>query len=173
MLNPSVLDTVIGFVMNDSQGEEAKKRLPQRRLNFIDGMVSSHCGVLNSEERLNLIRQANEVSGVMADLEAERLQKRDDQRKKKAQEESKSEERRVEKAAKEKETMERNLLLCQDIMERLDIEGDGVFNSLKVAELSMIIRYQFKSDAYKKKGIKKHELKLIAVQLYAECEGDE
>jgi len=58
-------------------------------------------------------------------------------------------------------------------MEQLDIEGDNVFNSLKVAELTMIIRYQFKSDAYKKKGIKKHELKLIAVQLYAEFEGDE
>merc|ERR1740124_368577 len=81
LLNPSVLDTVIGFVMNDSQGEGIKKRLPQRRFNFIDGMVSSHCGVLNSDKRLNLICQANEVSGVMVDLEAERLQKRDDQRK--------------------------------------------------------------------------------------------
>jgi len=55
-------------------------------------MVSSHCGVLNSDKRLNLICQANEVSGVMVYLEAERLQKRDDQRKKKAQEESKPEE---------------------------------------------------------------------------------
>jgi len=154
--------------MNGSQGEGAKKRLPQRRLNFIDGMVSSHCGVLNSDERLNLIRQANEVSGVMADLEAERLQKRDDQRKKKAQEESKSEERHVKKAAKEKEMMERGLLLCRDIMEQLDIQGNVIFNSFKVSELTMLIRYQFKSDAYKKKGIKKPELKLVAVKLYAE-----
>ena len=58
-------------------------------------------------------------------------------------------------------------------MEQLDIEGNGVFNSLKVSELAMIIRYQFKSDAYKKKGIKKQELKRIAVQIYAESEGDE
>jgi len=53
--NPSVLDTVIRFIMLDSQGEGAKRRLPQRRLNFIDGTVSSHCGVLNSNERLQLI----------------------------------------------------------------------------------------------------------------------
>jgi len=55
LISPSVLDTVIGFIMLDSQDEGAKRRLPQRRLNFIDGTVSSHCGVLNSNERLQLI----------------------------------------------------------------------------------------------------------------------
>jgi len=64
--------------------------------------------------------------------------------------------------------MERSLLLCRDITEQLDIQGNVVFNPLKVSELAMIISYQFKPDAYKKKGIKNPKLKLIAVQLYAE-----
>ena len=100
LLNPSVLDTIVGYVMKDSQGKGAKKRLPQRRLNFIDGTVSSHCGVLNSPERLNLIRQANEVSAVMADLEKERLEKKEEKRRKKIEELAKSKERRITKEAK-------------------------------------------------------------------------
>jgi len=65
------------------------------------------------------------------------------------------------------------MLLCRDIMEQLDIQGDVIFNSLKVSELTMLIRYQFKSEAYKKKGIKKPELKLVAVKLYAEYISEE
>ena len=44
-------------------------------------MVSSHCGVLNSPERLALVRQANEVSAVMADLEKERMEKKKGEKK--------------------------------------------------------------------------------------------
>ena len=75
LLNPTPLDTVVGFVMKDSQGEGAKKRLPQRRLNFIDSKISAHCCVLNSPERLHLITQANEVAAIMGDLEADRIAK--------------------------------------------------------------------------------------------------
>jgi len=53
-------------------------------------------------------------------------------------------------------------------MQQLDIQGDVFFNSLKVSEMKIIIRYQFKSNAYKKKGIKKSELRLVVMQLYAE-----
>ena len=54
--------------MHDSQGEGTMKKLLERRLNFVDGTISSHCGVLNSPERLALIRQAHEVSAVIANL---------------------------------------------------------------------------------------------------------
>ena len=57
LLNPSVLDTITGFIIKDSQGEGTKKILPQRHLNMIDGLVSSHCCVLNSVERLDLIKK--------------------------------------------------------------------------------------------------------------------
>ena len=53
-------------------------------------------------------------------------------------------------------------------MEQLDIEGDIVFDRMKVAELKMMICYQFHSDEYKEKGIKKPALKMIAERLYEE-----
>ena len=163
LLNPSVLDTVIGFVMKDSQGEGAKKRLPQRRLNFVDGMISSHCSVLNSTERLALIRQANEVSAVMADLEEERHEKKEEQKRKKEGELVKAKERRGEKEAKEREAKRTGLLECGAIMEQLDIMGEVAFETMKVGDFKALIRYQFNSDEYKKKGILKPELKRIAM----------
>ena len=166
LLNPSVLDTMIGFVMKDSQGEGAKKRLPQRRLNFIDGMISSHCSVLNSTERLALICQANEVSAVMVDLEEERHKKKEEQKRKRSDELAKAKKRREEKEAKEREAKRTGLLECGAIMEKLDSMGEVAFQTMKVGELRALIRYQFNSDEYKKKGILKPELKSIAMRLF-------
>ena len=48
ILNPTVLDTITGFIIKDAKGERAKKKLVQRRLNLIDGTINSHCCLLNS-----------------------------------------------------------------------------------------------------------------------------
>ena len=168
LLNPSVLDTIVGYVMQDSQGEGAKKRFPQRRLNFIDGTVSSHCRVLNSKERLVLIRQANEVAGVLGDLETDRLLKKDEQKEKRAEEEATLEERRIKKITKDKESMETALLTCSSILCDININGVLHFNSLNMDDLKSMIRYHFKSDEYKTKRIKKQELCIIATRLYNE-----
>ena len=52
LLNPTPLDCIEGYIMEDAVGERALERLPQRRLNFIDGCISSYCSILNSPERL-------------------------------------------------------------------------------------------------------------------------
>ena len=57
--------------MEDAVGERALRRLPQRRLNFIDGSISSYCSILNFTERLELIRQANKLASVLCDLESD------------------------------------------------------------------------------------------------------
>ena len=72
LFNPGTLDTVIGFIMKDSKGEGAKKKLPQRRLNIIDSGINSHCRVLNNSERIELIKKSNHVADVMGELENER-----------------------------------------------------------------------------------------------------
>ena len=62
--------------MKNSQGEGTKKRLAQRSLNFIDGTTSSRCGIINCNECIELMRRANEVSGVMADQRMKDFRKR-------------------------------------------------------------------------------------------------
>ena len=56
--------------MKDAVGERALKRLPQRRLNFIDGYISSYCSILNSPEWLEQIRQAKNLASILCDLES-------------------------------------------------------------------------------------------------------
>ena len=48
LLNTTPLDFIAGYIMEDDVSERALKRLPQRRLNFIDGPISSYCYILNS-----------------------------------------------------------------------------------------------------------------------------
>ena len=61
-----------------------------------------------------------------------------------AREKSKSEKRRIQKAAKEKEKMERNLLLCQDIMDKVEREGDVVFNFLRTSRATSFVTFGFR-----------------------------
>ena len=69
LLNPTPLDCITGYIMSDAIGNRALKRLPERRLNFIDGSVSSYCSILDSPEGLEQIRQANKSASVLWDLE--------------------------------------------------------------------------------------------------------
>ena len=109
LLNPTVLDTVAGFLLKDAQGDGAKKRLPQRRLNFVDGQVSAHCSILNSDDRLKLINLSNEVAAVMADIQNDRSQEREKTRARKEQEEAEKEQRRIARLQKEKEAEEKGV----------------------------------------------------------------
>ena len=68
--------------MEDSVGDMDLKRLPQRRLNFIDGYISSYCYILNSPERLEQIRQAKKLVHVMCDLDSNRMKENEEKKKK-------------------------------------------------------------------------------------------
>ena len=67
--------------MEDDICDRALKRLPQRRLNIIDGSISSYFFILNSPERLHMIRQANELMSVLCDKEYDRLGAKEDTKK--------------------------------------------------------------------------------------------
>ena len=47
ILNPHPLDTIIGNIMQDAKGKGNRKKLPQRRLNIIDGCINSYYVNLN------------------------------------------------------------------------------------------------------------------------------
>ena len=67
--------------MEDAICERALKRLPQRRLNFIDGSISSYCYIINPTERIEHIRQANKLASVLCDLESERIRENEEKKK--------------------------------------------------------------------------------------------
>ena len=70
---------------------------------MIDAQVSSHCTILNSAERLQLIKKANEITAVMADIENQRLKKAQEMRERKEEEEAAKKLRQDARQKKQKE----------------------------------------------------------------------
>ena len=50
LLNPTPLDCIAGYILEDAVCERDFNRLPHRRLNFIDGYISSCSGELIIEQ---------------------------------------------------------------------------------------------------------------------------
>ena len=53
----------------------------RKRINLIDGSISSYCYIINSPERLRMIKQANDLLYVLCDIESDHLGEREDGKK--------------------------------------------------------------------------------------------
>ena len=73
MLNPTPLDCIVGYIMEDAVDDRFLKKMPHRRLNFIYGSISSYCSIINSSEWLDMIKQENELLSILGDIESDHL----------------------------------------------------------------------------------------------------
>ena len=48
LVNPTPLDCISGYIMEDAIVGRALKRLTLKRLNLIDGYISSYCSIISS-----------------------------------------------------------------------------------------------------------------------------
>ena len=67
------MDCISGNITKDAIGDRYLKRLTQKRLNLIDGSITSYCYIINSTERLHMIKQENELASVLCDIESDRI----------------------------------------------------------------------------------------------------
>eukprot|EP00957_Ditylum_brightwellii_P057559 4364227-Ditylum_brightwellii.AAC.1 len=93
ILNPGPLGTILGYILEDSKGEGAKAQLPKRRINIIDGNISSYCTVLNGTNRLCLVKEANLLADVLGNIDQERIVAKEKAKKKKEIEDAEMEKR--------------------------------------------------------------------------------
>ena len=82
LVNPTPLDCISGYTIEDVIGDRYLKRLPQRRLNLIDGSISSYCSSINYTKRLCMIKQAKELESVLCDIESDCLWEKEESKKK-------------------------------------------------------------------------------------------
>ena len=106
---------------------------------------------------------------MVSNLENDRNEKMDEHNYRKSETDTDTEEHSLDKLAKEKEVMRMSLITCKSIIDQVTIKGCSYFLSLKVDELKEIVRYHFKSDEYKKRGVLKPELRIIVTRLYEEA----
>ena len=163
LLNPNTLDTITGYIMEDTKGEGAKKRLPARRLNMIDGCISSWSSVLNSSERIGLIRQSNELAKVLGELEQDREEDKEEKHQKAEQEEKDKQEQARLRLEKEIKNREEGLLLLPPLLQRLREKGSSELPNFTVPQLRTIIRYEFTDEEGKTTKLNKAGLVEIAI----------
>ena len=125
------------------------KRLPHRRLNFIDGCISGYGSILNSPELLELIRQANKLASVMCDLESDRIRDKEERNKKATEVEDNRRQKYEEKQIRENEDKLRGLESCEALVRSVLTFFMDHINTLKVKELRVILRYHFGSERLK------------------------
>ena len=101
LLDPTPLDCITGYIMQDDVGNRYLKRLPQIRLKFIDGSISSYGSILNALGRLEKIRQAKKLVSVVCDLGYDCMRENEEKKKR----ETEAEENRRRKY-EEKQVME-------------------------------------------------------------------
>ncbi len=50
---------LVGNIIEDSIGQNANKKIPKRRINMIEGNISSYSRMLNNQKSLDYIAEAN------------------------------------------------------------------------------------------------------------------
>ena len=75
------MECIKGYIIEDAVGDRTLKRLPKRRLNLINGAISSYCSIHNSPKKLEHIRQAKKMASVLCDLKYYCLREKEEKKK--------------------------------------------------------------------------------------------
>jgi hypothetical protein len=62
LLQPTAAEVLVGNLLEDSLGQNARKKIPSQCINFMSGNVASYSRVLNNSEALKHIEDANMLS---------------------------------------------------------------------------------------------------------------
>ena len=77
LLKPSVKDVMMGAILAEAAGKGARKLIAKRRIDMIDGNIGSYSRILNSDARMEMIRDVNALAAAVAEISKEKLDARD------------------------------------------------------------------------------------------------
>jgi hypothetical protein len=80
------VDVLVGNLVKDGLGQNAKKKIPLRCINFMSGNVASYSRVLNNSEVLKHIENTNMLSACISTIPESRELAKDAAKEKKSQE---------------------------------------------------------------------------------------
>jgi hypothetical protein len=95
LLQPTAADVLVGNLLEDSFGQNAKKKIPSWHINFVSGNVASYSRVLNNSEVLKHIEDANMLSACTSRISESRGLAKDAAKEKKSQEAKSKEEKKA------------------------------------------------------------------------------
>ena len=77
LLKPSVKHVMMGAILAEAAGKGARKLIAKRRIDIIDGNIGSYSRLLNSDARMEMIRDVNALAAAVAEISKEKLDARD------------------------------------------------------------------------------------------------
>ena len=129
----------MGNILQDSVGQNAKKKIAKRRIDFITANISSYSRSLNNASTLDHIADTNKLASCLATISAAKDAVKDATKKKKeADEKEKSARKEKDKADYEAKRVEACAILAEDIG-----KGLGHLCSLSVNKMKMLLKYYF------------------------------
>jgi hypothetical protein len=86
---------LVGNLLKDFLGQNTKKKIPSRRINFMSGNVASYSRVLNKSDALKHIEDANMLSACISTISESRELAKDAAKEKKSQKQSQKKKKRL------------------------------------------------------------------------------
>jgi hypothetical protein len=75
-LNPTMKDMQLSDIIEQSQGERAKKKEAKRKQDFISGNINSYSRIMNDKASMELINDYNGLAASLAMMNAEKDKKK-------------------------------------------------------------------------------------------------
>ncbi len=95
LLQPKAVDVFIGNILENSLGQNAKKKIPSQRIDFLSENIASYSWVLNNSKALQHIKDANMISVCLSKISESKELVKDAAKEKKAQEAKLKEEKKL------------------------------------------------------------------------------
>jgi len=161
-LNPSMEDVQLSDIIDQSQGERAKKKEAKRKQDFISGNINSYSRIMNGEESMELVNDYNGLAASLAMMNAEK-----DEKKQKAAAEKKKteEENEKKKAAAEAKENEMAAELRPGFERELGESDAAKILKLSDMRLRLYIRFFFRVKVVNLAKVKGVELRDIVSPL--------
>ena len=150
MLKPTHKNVVMGNILKDSDGKDARQLIAKRRIDMIDGNIGSYSRLLNSTQRMEMIQDVNAaLTAIVATISKDKADERTRMKETMADEKAKKREEK-QKATESAEEARRNEMMpvLTGLMQpfetnRSDRNLDGV-KAFSANVLRDILRFYFR-----------------------------
>ena len=164
LVNPTPLEYITGYTMGYAIDDRALNRLSQKSMNIIDGSTSSYCSIINSPERLHMIKKVNELASVQCNIESDRLGAKEERKKRDTEAEDQRKKKSEKKQMRDDNERLKGLETYEFLVRSVLEFGMDHINNLKVKYIRVLLHYHFGSE--KLKGIPKKVELVEAVKYF-------
>jgi hypothetical protein len=158
LLMPTAAEILVGSILDDSVGNNARRKIAKRRIDMISGNIASYSRSLNNPDSLADISDSNELASCLAEISAARDIAKDAAKEKK---EANEKEKELKKASNQLALETKKEQLHDELFAEVDKGIEHIRSVTKKKTLQDLLKYYF--DVKVKNMAKKSREELITL----------